>query len=385
MRSSLHLVLVVPTLSHTGGGVAEVVRILAGGLAVLPGLKVTIVCFRQPDDAVDAHAMDGVRIVECVRWWPFRFSPSPTMLGRILAERPDIVHVHGLWMYHCLAVYLWALVSGKNYVVSPHGMLERWIRNRSPWLKELISFLFQDAFLRRASLVQCLTEKEISDVTAAVNGANCIAVPNCVKEQSSVKLVKRPAWWSEEYEGKDIFLYLGRIHEKKGCNELLNAWERLCQEDATFLARSILVVCGWVDGLEGFERRLEAIARGQGNVVFAGGQYDEAKNLTLAAATYFILPSRSEGLPLAILEAWSFGVPTLMTDACNLPEGFVAGAALRISETSEESIMSVLSQAGKLSSTERADMAQAGRKLVTDRFSVAAVCETMKDIYGKVA
>ena len=35
-----------------------------------------------------------------------------------------------------------------------------------------------------------------------------------------------------------------------------------------------------------------------------------------------ILPSFSEGLPMAVLEAWAYGLPVLMTDHCNLPEGF---------------------------------------------------------------
>ena len=43
-----------------------------------------------------------------------------------------------------------------------------------------------------------------------------------------------------------------------------------------------------------------------------------------------MLPSFSEGMPIAVLEAWSYGLPVLMTEACNLPEGFAAGAALQI-------------------------------------------------------
>jgi glycosyltransferase involved in cell wall biosynthesis len=44
---------------------------------------------------------------------------------------------------------------------------------------------------------------------------------------------------------------------------------------------------------------------------------------------------------MVVLEAWAYGKPVLMTPECNLPEGFVAGAALRI-EPSAESIARAL-------------------------------------------
>jgi hypothetical protein len=46
------------------------------------------------------------------------------------------------------------------------------------------------------------------------------------------------------------------------------------------------------------------------------------------------LPSFSEGLPMSVLEAWSYGLPVVMTPECNLPEGFACGAALEIRNAS---------------------------------------------------
>jgi glycosyltransferase involved in cell wall biosynthesis len=66
------------------------------------------------------------------------------------------------------------------------------------------------------------------------------------------------------------------------------------------------------------------------SVLFLGPAFGETKDALLRRASAFILPSFSEGLPMSVLEAWSYRLPVLMTDHCNLPEGFAADAALRI-------------------------------------------------------
>ena len=73
------------------------------------------------------------------------------------------------------------------------------------------------------------------------------------------------------------------------------------------------------------------------SVAFLGPAFGEAKDQLLRRAHAFILPSFSEGLPMAVLEAMAYRLPVLMTDHCNLPEGFAAGAAIRIG-TDVESI-----------------------------------------------
>ena len=66
------------------------------------------------------------------------------------------------------------------------------------------------------------------------------------------------------------------------------------------------------------------------SVVFTGPAFGQAKDALLRRADAFILPSFSEGLPMSVLEAWAYGLPVLMTEQCNIPEDFAAGAALRI-------------------------------------------------------
>lgn len=83
---------------------------------------------------------------------------------------------------------------------------------------------------------------------------------------------------------------------------------------------------------------------------------------------------------MVILEAWAYGKPVLMTPECNLPEGFSAGAAVRI-ETAQEGIQQGLKELFALSDTKRMEMGAHGRNLVAQRFTWTTIAAEMKRVY----
>jgi glycosyltransferase involved in cell wall biosynthesis len=378
MTTKLKILFCLPSISRAGGGVSESARLQALALASRPGVEVSVLTFDDEHFARDAGAWPAISVRAFRVFGPRSFAFSPAFLAAILRERPDVVHVHGVWQFHCLAVYLWSLLTGGPYVVTPHGMLEKWIRARSPVLKWLVSHLYQNRFLRRSAAFQVLTDREVADVAEFVNGQPVTIIPNYVApfERDG----ERPAWWRSEFEGKDIYLFLGRIHEKKGCQELCSAWQALCAEDAGFRARSVLVFCGWIDGLSGFEEAVAALNEQFGNALFAGPQYGPEKRRSLSSASFFVLPSKSEGLPMSILEAWSAQVPVLMTEECNLPAGFARHAAIRTG-TARQEIAASLRQASLLAPDARHALAHNGLMLLGDLYSEAHVGDALMRLY----
>ena len=143
----------------------------------------------------------------------------------------------------------------------------------------------------------------------------------------------------------------------------------------------MLVIAGW--GQDRHEQQLERLAEAQAlghSLRFVGPQFDDDKAASFACADAFVLPSLSEGLPVAVLEAWSHGVPVLMTEACNLPEGFAAGAALPLG-TGRAGIAAGLRQLFALSDAARRDMGARGQALVRARFTWRQVGEQMTSVY----
>jgi poly(glycerol-phosphate) alpha-glucosyltransferase len=118
----------------------------------------------------------------------------------------------------------------------------------------------------------------------------------------------------------------------------------------------------------------------QSSVIFFGPAFGDDKKSLLRNADAFILPSFSEGLPMSVLEAWSYKLPVVMTPECNLPEGFAAEAAIRI-ETGTESIFQGLNSLFSMSASDLQAMGARGRSLVEERFTWKTVAAQMREVY----
>jgi len=363
-----------------GGGVSESIRLLANLINSVPEYEVEIFTLLDTEDQ-DLSAWGDFSVRAFPYRGPLKFGYSSEMRRALLASDADLVHIHGIWKYQGYITWRWFKRNRKPYVVSPHGMLEPWIMARSPRRKAIISRLFQDRLIRNASFLHALTETERVEIIRLYGELPTSVIPNYVPEPSR-PTYDRPKWLPEEHSGKDVYLYFGRIHEKKGCYELLRAWNDICEKDEQFRSQSVLVYCGWIDGLPNFSGDVANVAKSHNNVLYAGPQYGADKEESFACATFFILPSKSEGLPISVLEAWAAGAIVMMTDECNLKAGFASKAALRIGFSAVE-IIQGLRVASRLEEDEKESLRRAGRKLVAEQYSKTVVLRSFVELYRK--
>jgi poly(glycerol-phosphate) alpha-glucosyltransferase len=360
---------VTPFLSRSGGGVFSSVQRLAQVLAA--GHEVRVFGLDAHAESEDLASWKPILIDAFPARGPRTFGYSPE-LGAAVREAPlDVVHSHGLWMYPSVAAHR----SRKPCLISPHGMLDPWALALSRWKKKLAGAVFQNAHLRDAACLHALCQSEADSMRAyGLRNPICI-IPNGMDLPEPGD---EPASYAGEIppEAKVLF-YLGRLHPKKNLPALLQAW-------AAADAGWHLVIAGWDQA--GHESALEKLTAelGLGRVHFAGPQFGAAKDAAYRRADAFILPSLSEGLPMVILEAWAHGKPVLMTDECNLPEGFVARAAIRIG-TGSDSISSGLRELTALSQDERHAMGTRGRNLVERRFAWPTIARSFQAVYEWMA
>lgn len=303
---------------------------------------------------------------------PSSLGYAPTMVGAIVRGQPDLVHSQGLWMYPSRASLLWRKRTRRPSLISPQGMLHPWALQRGKRKKRFASLLFENAHLRGAACLHAVSEQEARAFRdCGLRNPVCV-VPNGT-DLLDVGVVDQGG------DGLKTLLFLGRLTPKKGLRELLHGWARV----RGFAERQgwRLKIAGWDEN--GHRSELERIIDRltlSSSVTLVGPCFGQEKVETFRAAHAFILPSFSEGVPLALLEAWSHHLPTLMTEQCNLPEGFAAGAAIQIGPDTS-SIQKGLEQLLSMSDAERRSMGAAGRALVVRHFTWRRIAATMRDVY----
>ncbi len=390
----------------------ESVQRLHQCLAEIPGMAVSVLGTQDEFTSIDLAAWAPVTVYHFRVLGPTEFAYAPALCRKLLELGSDIIHTHGIWQYPSVAALAWHKKCAGPYLVSPHGMLDPWALRNSAWKKRAALMLYEGSHLRQAACLRALCESEARSMRAyGLRNPICV-IPNGI---DLPRVVERPELAVAETSplqrlaaGRKLLLYLGRIHPKKGLLNLLKAWKQVSGRWSVVGGRSsewILAIAGWDQ--KGYEAELKRLASELGlafadvredkpesrnptpdlcppaSVLFLGPQFGEEKAACYRDCEAFILPSFSEGLPMVVLEAWAYGKPVLMTAECNLPEGFGAGAALRI-EPSAESIAQALEDVFRAPPSALRTMGEKGRELVRDRFTWPKVAAEMKAVYDWV-
>src|SRR5262249_8714741 len=313
-----------------------------------------------------------------LRAWGYSNQLVPALLGADL----DILSTHGLWKYCSIASHRWHRRTGRPYIVHPHGMLDSWALRNASLKKRIAALLYEDRHLRGAACLRALCDAEAQSMRAyGMRNPICV-IPNGVDLPDLSDTLKLQA--QAFVEGRKVLLYLGRLHPKKNLANLIRAWAETLNSQRSTLNSWVLVVTGWDQGV--YERELKKLTRYYrftDGVQFLGPLFGQDKDAAYTACDAFILPSLSEGLPMTVLEAWAHAKPVLMTCECNLPEGFAAGAALKIGTATEE-IAAGLKQLTQMSDQDRKTIGARGRNLVETKFSWPRIGEQMRSVYDWV-
>ncbi len=360
--------LVTASASRLGGGVFEAVAAQAALLREL-GAEPVVLALHDKHSLADAARFAGCELYHAEVLGPRMIGYAPRLGPMLDAAELDLLHLHGIWMYPSHAATEWARRCGRPYLISPHGMLDPWITRRGRWKKALARRGYERRSWQRASAFHALTAAEAADIAQATGRKNSLVIGNHGPESVPTPMAGRAP----------VILYLGRIHPKKNLAALIRAWTMLelnreCPSDAR------LVIAGWGEPQDVAALK-QSLLSAPPSIHFIGPQFGADKARLLNEARFMVLPSLSEGLPVAILESWAAGTPVLMSRACNLPIGFAQGGAIDCGMDSA-SIAAALNCALTMGESEWLTMARAAGDLARGPFSRRAIARQWQRAYA---
>lgn len=367
------------SISRRAGGLFHSVRRLNAAV-VGRGMDICVFALRDSFTEKDTEAWKHIPIKTCRICGPQAFGFAPQLRRELSRWSPELIHLHGVWMYPSAVALGMADGGVRPSVISPRGMLDPWALRNSGWKKKIAGWVYENRNLRSAACIHALCESEYRSIRAYGLKNPVAVIPNGIDlPEDGPKLC--PPWPDRLRPGRRVLLFLGRIHPKKGLSNLIETWARLSAEKRALTEEWALVIAGWSQG--GHEDKLKRIVNAKGlerDIMFLGPAFDDVKKACLQNADAFVLPSFSEGLPMSVLEAWSYSLPVMMTGECNTPEGFCAKAAVEV-RPEQDSLVEGLDTLMSMSDVDRGQMGLRGRRLVETSFDWPQIAAQMIDVY----
>jgi glycosyltransferase involved in cell wall biosynthesis len=355
--------LIVITLAETGGAQAYVARLLP---ALTREFDVTVAAGGRGflSRATEAAGGRYVALAHMRR----RLDPREDLLGLLELVRlmrrlgPDIVHVNSS-KAGVLGRLAAALARVPVRVFTVHG-----------WAFKAHDGIAAAAYLWADRLMRPLTTRTIcvaeSERAAGLRAHTCGA-GNTVVIRNGVEHDRVPGA-PPRTGGPPVVLAVGRLRAPKDFTTLVRAAERLEPGSAR------IRIAG--DGPDRAELEAEIAARATGAEVELLGERDDVPRL-LAGSDVFVLPSRSEGMPLSVLEAMAAGRPVIASAVGGVPELVVDGVTGILVPPGDEAALA--GAIGRLARApaEGARMGEAAHRRVEAEFGLEACRRAHLDLY----
>jgi glycosyltransferase involved in cell wall biosynthesis len=278
------------------------------------------------------------------------------------------VVTHGVWQY-CTRWGAAAKSLGFHWVYTPHGMLEPWSMEQK-WIKKKIYFsLIEKRLAQKADLVRAVGAPECANLRK-----NFLNVEHIANGIYPGDILKNP-----KDKSTITFLYLARLHHKKGVIPLAEAW---LKSEAGKSDHHELLIAGTDDGEKD---ALVTLIQNSGaqNIKFLGPQFGSEKRELLEKAHFYILPSHSEGFPTSVVEAMGAGSIPIITTGCNFPEVFEIGIAIRTTPDPND-ILLALNKAFYMSEEDFKRGSDSVRKFVQNGYLWSQIAARQHEVFEKL-
>lgn len=316
--------------------------------------------------------------------WPiggrWNVAPSITSTLRRTIATYDVVHIHWLYDFACLAAARAAVAAGVPFVLQPHGSLDPHLRRKSRLVKTVYLATLGHSLLNKAAAIVFTSEQERQLASYGPRRPEWV-VPAGL-DGSLFEHLPPPGQFRAAFPAVDgpFLLFVGRLSPQKGLDLLLAAHARIARERPNLW----LVVAG--PDYRGYASQVHAMAREHGiesRVLVTGMLPFELKLAAYVDAELFVLPSYAENFGLVITEALACGLPVVMSDQVNIHQEMAAAGAATVVECTVDSLTAGIESALADSGLRRR-MATLGPALVRADYTWEALMPMLMNRYREL-
>ena len=385
----LRLLNVTASIDPAAGGVSEAILRMSKAVVGL-GHSVEIVSADDPKSGWN----EGTEIPIHLKGPPLgRLEASPHFNAWMMENcgRFDAIISHGLWRDNSRMTRRAARAAKRPYFIFPHGMLDPWFKRYYPMKhlqKSVFWWLTEHAVLRdaRAVLFTCKEELLLAretfkpyDVVERVVPLGTGNPPQNIAQQGEAFFRAFP-----QLRGKRMILFLGRLHEKKGCDLLLRAFLKLLESKPREVWADLHVMVAGPCAHAEYLHALQAIATrcegfSPGCVSFPGMVSGDLKWGAIRQAEVFILPSHQENFGIAVVEAMACGTPVLITRPVNIWREIEASGAGLVEDDTAEGCSRLLERWLALTEEEKIAMATKAIRSFQADFEITQTAVSLVD------
>lgn len=373
---------VLPSVDPRAGGPVEGVKQVGTTLRDM-GHAVEVACLDSPKAdwlksfPLPVHALGPAK-------GHYGYTPQLVPWLKANASTFDAVIVDGLWQYNGFGTWRALRHGSTPYFVFTHGMLGPWFKRTFP-LKHLKKWLYWPwadyRLLRDATSVLFTCEEERRQARNSFWLYRCKETvvpfgtrlpPQNAQDLRELFLSRHPS-----LRDKRIVLFLGRIHEVKGCDLLVQAFCELAPQHPDL---HLVLVGADVDQLTPAflaQARAAGIAE---RVSWLGMLSGDEKWGAFHACDVFALPSHHENFGIAVAEAMGCAKPVLISNQVNIWREIEAGGGGMVADDTLEGTRENLRRWLALTPEQSHAMGSRAHATFLERFTVEAMAQGMLDL-----
>lgn len=375
----------IHSVNPAHGGPIESVKQSSAVLA-RRGHIVEIVSLDAPNDSwvrdcpVKVHALGPGR---------GNYGYTPALTGWIEEHHAnyDAVIVQGLWQYSSFGVWRTLRRAATPYFVFPHGMLDPWFKRTYP-LKHLKKLLYwpwaEYRVLRDAAAVLFTSEEERRLARESFSPYRCNElVVNYGTAAPEIDLASARESFFQSFpqlRGRRFLLFLGRLHEKKGCELLIEAFAALPSPARADQSLDLVLAGPCAD--PGYLEHLKRMAASVPGVIFTGMLAGAQKWGAFSAADAFILPSHQENFGIAVVEALACGTPVLISNKVNIWREIAAAEAGYVENDDLAGTARLIERWAGTAENVRATMKENARECFVRNFEINRATDSLLEVLG---